>query len=201
MLRPTLAAAFNYAGTPVVTTAEAKAHLRVDSSDTSSDTLIAGLVLAATKWLDGYNGWLGRCINPSNWTLDFADFSASPWRLPLFDPPSVTAITYFDASNSQQTLNSVVYSVLNDAGGPYIKCNSGQSFPTSTYPRDDAVTVAWTVGAWVNAAAVPDSVKLGIKMLVAHWYENRGEIGDTPQFTAMPFAAEVLLTPYRRVAV
>ena len=45
---------------PLLTTAEAKAHCRVDTSD--DDTLIASLVKAATAHLDGWSGILGRCL-------------------------------------------------------------------------------------------------------------------------------------------
>ena len=51
-----------------VTLADAKAHLRVDHGD--EDTLIGALVSAATEYLDGWDGILGRCLVTQTWTLE-----------------------------------------------------------------------------------------------------------------------------------
>ncbi|GJD58144.1 head-tail connector protein [Methylobacterium dankookense] len=45
---------------PIVSLAQAKRHLRVEHGD--DDVYIADLVEVATGWLDGPDGWLGRCL-------------------------------------------------------------------------------------------------------------------------------------------
>lgn len=45
---------------PIVSLAQAKRHLRVEHGD--DDGYIADLVEVATGWLDGPDGWLGRCL-------------------------------------------------------------------------------------------------------------------------------------------
>lgn len=47
---------------------DAKAHLRVDFDD--DDFLIGSMVNAATDYLDGWNGILGRCLVTQTWTIE-----------------------------------------------------------------------------------------------------------------------------------
>lgn len=64
---------------PVVTLDEAKAHLRISHDD--DDLLIQSLIDAATEYLDGLDGVLGRALSPQTYE---AVFDASPaYRLPL----------------------------------------------------------------------------------------------------------------------
>jgi uncharacterized phage protein (predicted DNA packaging) len=46
-----------------------------------------------------------------------------------------------------------------------------------------------------NEWEVPESIRLAMLMLVAHWYENRGAIGKVDGEIA--FSVTALLTPYR----
>ena len=50
---------------PCVSTADAKAHLRVD--DGEEDALIEAAVAAAVQHLDGYGGILGRALMQQDW--------------------------------------------------------------------------------------------------------------------------------------
>lgn len=54
---------------PVVTLAEAKLHLRVDSDD--EDTIIESMIDAAVEYLDAENGVLGRALAPQEWEVTF----------------------------------------------------------------------------------------------------------------------------------
>lgn len=51
--------------TPIVALADAKAHLRVDHAH--EDTLIQAYLDAATSWVDGFDGVLGRCVMEQTW--------------------------------------------------------------------------------------------------------------------------------------
>ncbi len=195
MLRPVQTIAPSGA---IVTLDEAKSHLRVDYSD--DDTLIQGLIDGAVSHLDGYSGILGRPLLNQTWAQSFVDFSASPWRLRFADLQSISSIKYYDLANVQQTLSTSIYSVLTDEIGPYITLVSGQSYP-NIYSRDDAVTVTWVCGYGVDATKIPADIKVAIKMMVAHWYENRGVIVTEKRLEIIPMAVDALLVKYSRVAV
>lgn len=191
MLRPVLVTPPSGA---IITLADAKQHLRVDYSD--DDTLVQEFIDAAVAHLDGYSGRLGRPLLSQTWSQSFADFSASPWRLRFADFISVTSITYFDAANTTKTLSPTIYSVLTDEIGPYINLVSGNSYP-NVFSRDDAVTVTWVCGY----ANIPADIKVALKMMVAHWYENRGVIVTEKRLESIPMAVDALLVKYSRVAV
>jgi hypothetical protein len=44
---------------------------------------------------------------------------------------------------------------------------------------------------------MPAAIKQALKLLIGHWYENRETVITGTISTALPFAAEALLAPYR----
>lgn len=177
------------AGEPI-STADAKAHLRVTSSsdDTYIDALVSGARVLAEQQL-------GRALISQTWelVLDGWPMDGSPVAIPLGGVTAATFAKYYDASNVQQTWSSSLYEValsdyLSTLGPVY-----GQAYP-ATYPRWDAVQLRFVAG-WANAAAVPKAVVQWMLLQVGHWYEHREAASDF-QVYATPFAAG-LLDPYR----
>ena len=175
------------------TTAEAKAHLRVDYSD--EDTYIDALVTAAMQHLDGYTGRLGRALITQTWAQEFSSFD-DKLRLAVGDLQAVSSVTYYDANNALQTLAASVYVGATDSLGPFVSLKPGQSWP-STYTRQDAVKITWTAGYGV-VAAVPQAIKQAALLLIGQWYAAREAAGDAANATELPFAVEALLAPYIR---
>ena len=56
---------------PIVELNDAKAHLRVDHDH--EDALIQTYLDAATAWVDGFDGVLGRCVMPQTWRASAAE--------------------------------------------------------------------------------------------------------------------------------
>ncbi len=195
MLRPTLITV--PAALTLVTLVDAKAHLRVDFSD--DDTLITGLISAAESLLDGYAGIVGRALLNQTWQQQFSSFSD---RLDLQVPiaSSIATVTYFDRVNTTQTLASSVYQMLSDELGSFVTLKADQAWPT-TYSRVDAVTVQWVAGYGAGSAAVPGAIITAIKLLVSHWYENRGPVTMDTKSQEMPLSVKALLAPFRRVKI
>lgn len=182
------------ADTPV-SLAEAKAHLRVEHSD--DDEMILTLIEAATGHLDGWSGILGRALVTQTWRQDFGSFGCG-LRLALAPVASVSSVTYYDGANASQTLADTVYSKFVDARGPYLGLAPDQSWP-GTFSRPDAVRVTYVCG--VAAADVPARIKVVIKLLVGHWYENREAVVPGASPSELPMAVTALLAPLRRVGV
>lgn len=171
-----------------VTTADAKAHLRVDGTD--EDTYIGELVKAATGHVEAY---CGRSYSAQTLTLYLDAFA--PEILLLRGPvAAVSSVKYYDASGILQTVATSVYQADIYGDPATITLKDGQSWP-ETQARKNAVEIAYTVGS----ATVPDAVKMAIKLLLAHWFENR-EASSTQTLTDIPHGVAALLANHRSFA-
>lgn len=177
---------------------EAKTHCRIDDAD--NDTLIDGLIAAATTHLDGWTGILGRCLVEQTWRQDYDDF----WgclRLPLFPVISVESVKYIDANGAEQAIAALNnYSVQTDGLGTFVRFLTGFTAPSLSQEKP-AVSVTYKAGYAVtdDVPDVPDAIKQAMLLMVSHWYNNREAslIGAT--VTDLPFAVDALLAPYRRI--
>lgn len=181
---------------PVISLAEAKRHLRVEEDGGDEDELIMGYVAAATQYLDGYEGVLGRALVTQTWSAALSCWPCQRWRLPVGPVQSVTSVTYRDSANEQQTFAAANYAKLEDALGPYLSWISGVSFP-SLYAREDAATVTWVAG-YGDPVAVPETIKHIIRLLVGHWYDNRQVVNIGNLVNKIPFSVEALIAVARR---
>lgn len=177
-----------------ITTAEAKTHARVSTS--ADDSYIDSLIKAAREQVEAYTG---RALINQTWQLTLDAFpcdrflglslAQSGIEIPINPLGSVSSIQYVDWDGNTQTWASGNYTV--DATKEIARIVPGYQV---TYPVTrsviNAVTVTFVAGYGATAASVPESFKLAIKMMVAHWYDNRAEMGLLPQ------AAERLLGPY-----
>lgn len=160
-----------------ITLAEAKAQLRVDHDD--EDLLIQHSIDAATAWLDGPAGILGRCLVTQSWQMDL-DALTGPIRLPF--PDSVVDRAVFTDTEGGELIHELE---LQDQQ-PLLR-------PSTGLGRSAAITFTAGYGA---PADVPAAIRQAMLLLVTQWYEHRQVTGTG---TALPFAVEALLAPYRRI--
>ena len=183
----------------LVPLADAKAYPRVESDD--DDALVAGIVAAAIDHFDGYAGILGQALLEQTWAQSFDCFPGSRClRLPLgplFGADLVT-IAYFDAAGAAQTFTA--FQAATDAIGPLLILNDAASWP-NTAARPDAVTATWTCGFGASAAAVPASIVHAVKLLVTHWYENRGAVAIGTISGDLAWSLDQLIAPHRKVGL
>ncbi len=171
-----------------MTTALAKSHLRVDHSD--DDTLIGTLITAARKAAESFTG-ISIC------SKTFADYHEDfPSYITLYygNVSSVSAIQYYDGANAQQTLSNTYYNVDSVEGRAIIRLNDGYTWPDVYAGRHDGVIVTYTAG-YSTSAAVPEDLTLGMKLIIAKYYEQREDVGGARSF--VPTRAESLMHPYR----
>lgn len=113
-----------------------------------------------------------RALITQTWTMKldaFPDDAIQIRRCPLI---SVSSITYLDTLGASQTLGTSVYVVNNHDEPGLITLAYGQVWPT-TYDQNGAVTVTFTAGYGSYPVNVPERAKQAIRMLAAHWIENR----------------------------
>lgn len=183
-----------------VTLAEAKLHLRVDHND--EDTLILGLIRAATEHLDGWTGILGRCLVEQVWRQDHDRF-ARQMSIPLGPVIAVQSITWRDPAGQLGTVPSGSYDLrIDETGNAVIRFDADYVFPTNLH-ESRAVAINFKAGYEANpgppaTSTVPDPLKVAILLLVGHWYKNREAVSATGM-ASLPFAVEALIAPYRRM--
>ena len=180
--------------TEPLTLAEAKAHCRIDISD--DDGLLAGYILAARHWIEGqtHRAMVQRTYD---YTIDWCwpTKNCRSWiDLPFPPLVSVTSVSYVDTNGATQTLSTSLYTVMTNRPVGAITNAYEQTWP-DLRPQVEAITVRFVAGY----ASVPDDLVQAMKMLVAHWYENR-ETVVIGQATEVPMAVEALVSAYRVVS-
>jgi uncharacterized phiE125 gp8 family phage protein len=58
-----------------------------------------------------------------------------------------------------------------------------------------------SVGFGDAAADLPESLRQAIRLLVSHWYDNRGIVAPDGQRVALPSTVASLITPYRMLSL
>jgi len=169
---------------PLVTWAEADVHLNLDG-DTSQQAYVETLIAAATSWIDGPGGWLGRAIGEQTLEARASSF-CGPLRLmgPVLE---VTSITYVNSDGSETTLEDAVYELAGDE----IVLGYGESWPALRGDRE-GVRVRYQAGY----ETVPPAIKAAILLMVGHLYAHREAVSDAKPET-LPLGVESLLAPYR----
>lgn len=206
-----------------VTLDEAKLHLKVAFPNedgtfpvTPDDPLIEGLIAGAVSHLDGWTGVLGRALVEQTWRQDFDSFGCT-MRLVLGPVIEIVSITYRDADGQVSTVASSNYALVTDGAGPRVFWDAGYSAPGNLYEQG-AVSVTYKAGYPVTASAeadpdaeppvvaaeaattVPAALKVAILLMVGHWYENRETVAEGG-FSELPFAANALIAPFRRMGI
>lgn len=174
-----------------VTLDECKADLRVQHS--AEDSLIEDLIASATDYAQEF---IGKKLIDQVWdySLPYADGCANIW-LPLANASAITSIKYYDASDAEQTATLSDYYFYKFEDSAYLTPKSGKSWPV-TYSRKDAITIRFTAG-YGDIDSVPAAIKRAIRLLVAHWYENRMAVTVGVNSQQVPMGVESLLCAHR----
>jgi uncharacterized phiE125 gp8 family phage protein len=178
------------ASAPLVTTAEAKRHCRIDSNE--DDAYLDSLVSVAQGYIEGPNGWLGRSFGEQVWTLTLDAFPAGSIYLPLPPLQSVDVLEYTKTDGTTGTITDFrEFGVGSVVGAGFVLPAYDAAWP-DTRDEPEAVRITFTAGY----ASAPPQVKHAILLLVGEWYENREDAGAI-RLTEIPTAASSLLMPLR----
>lgn len=160
-----------------VTTAEMKAHMRIDHSD--EDTEIDAFVTAARQTIEAA---YDLAMFTQTWTLELDEWPTGDNPIQINTTPlqSVSSISYVDINGDSQTLATSVYTVdtKHKPGRVYLAYN--QTWPNLRGQRK-AVTITYLAG-YAATASIPDNWKTAVMMLAADYFENR-EAGNNVPFT------------------
>jgi uncharacterized phiE125 gp8 family phage protein len=173
---------------------EAKAWLRVETGD--EDEGIAALIAAARLSVESQTR---RALVTQSWRLT-RDRWPESGRIPVRPAPlqTVTAVRVYDASNVAQALDLQAF--VADTAASAINF-----VPWSVTQPERAlggIELDVVCGYGDDALAVPEALRQAIRILVAHWYDNRGFVAPGAMATAsLPATVAALIAPYRMVSL
>lgn len=154
-------------GSAPVTLAEVKAVCR--SKDFADDDDVLQIYLdAGISYLDGTDGILGKSIRLSTFEIHGPAWHSFRFPLPDVDHASV-AISYRDPSTTVQTLASTDFYLVREILGDRLCFRDVDALPVLA-DDPDAISISFVAG--IDPAKFPTSLKLGILLSCARWFEN-----------------------------
>lgn len=176
---------------PVITTDEAKDHLRILTDD--EDALVDTLVAAATAHIDGPDGWLGRAIGVQTLECYLPAFGCTSIGLPYPPAIDITEISYVDTDGATVALDGAAY----DLRGNLLRPSWPNSWPTASWRGAGGETVRIRYRAGYESLPAP--IRAAILLMVGDLYAYR-ETAVTGTIAAnipMSTTVQALLSPYR----
>jgi uncharacterized phiE125 gp8 family phage protein len=173
--------------------AEAKAFLRVEHDD--DDAVIAGLIAAARGHVEALSRrallvqrW--RCVLDA-WPLDGRlDPRIGPLR-------SLIGVRVYDHSNNAHDVDTgsfVIHAAANVIAAPcWALPQPGRAHA--------GIELDVELGYGTAAGDVPNPLRHAIRLLVAHWYENRGLAAIGGNVAMLPAGVSALVAPYRMLSL
>lgn len=194
-----------------VTLDEAKAQLRVNTTD--DDDYITSLIAVAREDCEMY---VGRAFLPQTWdfiidtfpvwggfanrwvrdqgahsTVFFPGSVIVPIEIPRPPLISITSVQYINPnSGALVTLDPSLYKVATGTPGR-IAPVFGQTWPVPRFEMD-AVQIRFVAG-YASPSLLSARAKQAIKLLLAHYYENREPVNVGNIVSEIPFGIQRLL--------
>lgn len=168
---------------------EMKAYLRVDDDDDAQDELIQGLVKAARLMVEAASR---RIQIEQRWRVALDRWPRERVvMLPLSPLIAIESVKVFDAAGvaTEIAAEAIESDLLSDP--PRV------AVPDAPEPgrARNGIVIDLRAGYGAAPDAVPATLKLAIKILVAHWFENRGDMTGEQ---ILPPEALALLAPFQR---
>jgi len=204
--------------TNVVSIAEFKAFARIDSSDSTENTLIESLVFLAQDMAETY---VGRAITYQVLTLSLdrlpfyqdeklqegvytaPDLQSNSNYIVLPKPNliAVNSVKYYNNADTASTFASSNYYVDTSSEQGRVVLKNGVSWPTASELRNaNAYEIEYKAGYGSSnsdtAASTPKLLIHAIKVLALHLYENR-EIATSMSVNMIPNTVAMLLAPFK----
>ncbi|HEY0301746.1 MAG TPA: head-tail connector protein [Rhizomicrobium sp.] len=172
--------------------AEARAFLRVEHA--ADDDVIGALVSASRIHIEAQTR---RALVTQDWRITLDAWPADG-RLPVRPAPlqELTAAHVLDAAGVAHAVD--IQSFVADrsaselAFAPWALASPGRLAA--------GIALDVRVGYGDAAADVPEPLRQAVRLLVAHWYENRG-LAAVGTVTILPTTVAALIAPYRMLAL
>ena len=178
-----------------VTLAELKLHLRL-GTDTTEDTMLAALIVAARDYVETVTR---RALITQTWDYWLEKFPGEDYfDVPLGNLQSVTSLKYKDSDGTETTMTvttEYLVDINSDPGRIFLPY--GETWPSFTAYPYKPITLRFICGYGSSASSVPDPIKVAIKILASHFYENRELVNPGAELKEIPMSVDSLLATYR----
>ncbi|NWH09212.1 MAG: phage head-tail connector protein [Alphaproteobacteria bacterium] len=170
-----------------LTLAEAKSFLRVATD--ADDALIAGLITAARRTVEEMTG---RALMTQSWRLTLDHWPEAPIRMPRPPLRALLSATHVGADGAEiaMALGEFWVDTASDPGRVVLL----EPYLSSALRPALGLRLEFSAGYGDTAQHVPEPLRQAIQLLIAAFYENRGEGGISAE-TGRAIAA--LIDPFR----
>lgn len=169
--------------------AETKAWLRVENA--AEDELVGALIASARLVVESLTR---RFLVAQTWRLVLDRWPASGVTLP-FSPVRSVAVRVHDAGGEATIVPPGTFSLKHYAGDARLRF----AHPPHTQRPIAGIEIDVEAGFATDAAGVPAPLRQAMRLLVARWYENRGDVEADADMARTPSSVAALVAPYRRV--
>ena len=177
-----------------VSLSEAKAHVRVDTTD--EDTLISSLIAAARLHLEAFTH---RVFITQTWAIYLDQWpQTQPLSLSVSPLQSVSSINIYDADDTFITTNATDYVVDALSNPPRILWR-GPGVAPRPGRKLNGIEIIVTAGYGASGTQVPEPIRQAILMLVAQWFEHRQPPTLNDPGEAVPPTVAAMLQAYSPV--
>ena len=159
---------------PALPVAGLRDHLRLGTGfetagDAAETAALAGFLRAAMATIEARTG-KALIARSYVWTLTaWRDLAAQV--LPVAPVTAITALTIVDRLGAEETVDPARYVLEPDLHRPRL-VSTGYTLPV--IPVGGTAVIAFDAGLGATWAEVPADIAQAVKMLAAHYYENRG---------------------------
>ena len=174
-----------------VSLAEAKAHLRVEHGD--DDDVIAALIAGARVHVEAQTR---RALITQTWRLTRDAWPANG-RLAVLPAPlrALVAARVYKSDGTALAIDTDAFAIDKVSAPAVLTYASGA--PPAPGRIAGGIELDIEAGYGDAASDVPEPLRQVIRVLAAHWSENRGLIAQGHSVAVLPEAASALIKPYR----
>lgn len=171
-----------------LTVADLRAHLRLSS--TAEDGLLEDYLKAAREYVERSTA---RALISQKWRMYLDSWPEGRCvRLPVAPVLSVDDVIVYDGNGMARPLAGDKWQLSSGGEPARVKISLDTGVPVSAMMGAE---IEFSAGYGPVAEAVPSAFKQAIRLLVAHWFENR-EAGSE-NLDSIPHGVERLLSSYK----
>jgi uncharacterized phiE125 gp8 family phage protein len=174
-----------------ITLAQAKQFVRVEHDD--DDDVITALIAGARIHVETQTR---RALITQSWRLT-RDVWPATGCVPVLPVPLKTLDAARVYKSDGTTLSLDLAGFALDKSSAPARLSFVRGAPPAPERSAAGIEIDITCGYGDAAANVPEPLRQAIRLLVAHWYENRGLIAVGSEIAVLPQSGRALIAPYR----